>query len=67
MKSTLRGELTHNSHQDRFSLTNSDMVMAIAEYLNVTEDEDMKKISDSISPVLLNSVASTVSDTLLTF
>ena len=62
MKSSLRGELTNVQQDDRFNLTNNDMVMAVADYLKVTDNEDVKKISDSISPVLLNCVTSSVSN-----
>ena len=61
MKSSLRGELTNQSDDERFNLTNNDMVIAVAEYLKVTDNEDVRKISDSISPVLMNCVANTVS------
>ena len=65
MKSSLRGELTNQSDDERFNLTNNDMVIAVAEYLKVTDNEDVRKISDSISPVLMNCVANTVSTQFL--
>ena len=58
MKQSLRGELTSSLHQDhQFELANSDMVLAVANYLNVTDNEDINKINSSITPVLVNSVA----------
>ena len=61
MKSSLRGELTNVSNDDRFNLTNNEMVIAIADHLKVTDNEDVRKISNTIAPVLMNCVASNVS------
>ena len=33
------------------------MVLAVADYLKVTDNEEIKKISTSLTPVLVNSVA----------
>lgn len=45
------------SHDERFELANSDMVLAVADYLKITDNEDINKIHSSITPVLINSVA----------
>ena len=47
--------------EEKFEFTNHDMVLAVAEYLNTTSHEDISHIKNSLSPVLLNSVVSTVS------
>ena len=58
MKTSMRGELTNTLVDDHnFELVHSDMVMAVAEYMNVTDNEDINKINLSITPVLVNSVA----------
>lgn len=56
----MRGELTDLKRQkDVFSLKNSNLVRAIAKVLNSKETEDYKLISQTIQPVLVNSIAST--------
>jgi hypothetical protein len=61
MGKALRGELTDIKKEDEtFSLKNSNMVRAIAQVLKTEEESDYKLISQTIEPVLLNSVASTV-------
>jgi len=63
MKTPLRGELTKSTETDRkYEFTNNQMVLGVADYLNVTNDEEIQLIKNSISPVLLNSVANSVSD-----
>jgi hypothetical protein len=61
MMKNLRGELTDTHNKEKFGLTNSKMVLAIAKSLNVFEHEDMKEINETITPVLINSLVSTVS------
>lgn len=56
----MRGELTDLKRQkDVFTLKNSNLVRAIAKVLNSQETEDYKLISQTIQPVLVNSIAST--------
>ena len=56
----MRGELTDiKQRKERFSLKNSNLVKAIAKVLNSNEGEDYKLISQTIQPVLVNSIAST--------
>ena len=58
MATSLRGELTNASQlEQRYELANSDMVLAVADYLKVTDNEEIRKISTSLTPVLINSVA----------
>ena len=66
MKS-LRGELTDTQNKEKFSLANNKMVMAIAKSLKVQDTEGMKMINDVITPVLVNSLVSTVRNFSLTF
>lgn len=62
MSIPLRGELTNASHvEKRFEFSNNEMVLGVAQYLNATNHEEIEMIKNSLSPVLLNSVASTVS------
>ena len=59
---SLRGELTNaTAIEEKFEFTNHDMVLAVADYLNTTSHEDISHIKNSLAPVLLNSVVSTVS------
>jgi len=60
MKS-LRGELTDTRNKEKFSLSNSKMVMAIAKSLEVNDQDSIKLINNVITPVLVNSLVSTVS------
>ena len=57
----LRGELTDTRNKDKFSLSNNKMVMAIAKSLEVNDQDSIKLISNVITPVLVNSLVSTVS------
>ena len=60
LTTSMRGELTDLKRQkDIFSLKNSNLVRAIAKVLNSNEAEDYKLISQTIQPVLVNSIAST--------
>jgi hypothetical protein len=61
MMKSLRGELTDTRNKDKFSLSNSKMVMAIAKSLEVHDHDSIKLISNVITPVLVNSLVSTVS------
>ena len=62
MNTSLRGELTNaTAIEEKFEFTNNDMVMGVAEYLNATDHDEINAIKKSLAPVLLNSVASTVS------
>ena len=59
---SLRGELTNASAvEEKFEFTNNDMVLGVANYLNTQNHDDIAHIKKSLSPVLLNSVSSTVS------
>ena len=49
------------SVEEKFEFTNNDMVLGVANYLNTNDHEDIAHIKKSLSPVLLNSVSSTVS------
>ena len=60
MMKSLRGELTDTRNKDKFSLSNSKMVMAIAKSLEVNDQDSIKLISNVITPVLINSLVSTV-------
>lgn len=60
MKKNLRGELTEARLKQKYSLNNSGMVKAISKGLSVNEEEDMKEVYNSVKPVLVNSVVSTV-------
>jgi len=64
MMKSLRGELTDTRNKDKFSLSNSKMVMAIAKSLEVNDQDSIKLISNVITPVLVNSLVSTVSSPL---
>ena len=58
MATSLRGELTNSAKiEQRYELANSDMVLAVADYLNVKDHEDIKKIDHCITPVFMNSIA----------
>ena len=58
--SSMRGELTDiKLRKERFSLKNSNLVKAIAKVLNSNDGDDYKLISQTIQPVLVNSIAST--------
>ena len=62
LSTSLRGELTDLKRQkNMFSLRNSNLVRAIAKVLKSEEAEDYRLISHTIEPVLVNSIASTVS------
>lgn len=62
MNTSMRGELTNiTSIEEKFEFTNNEMVLGIAEYLNANSSDEVQAIKKSLSPVLLNSVASTVS------
>ena len=61
MMKSLRGELTDTHNKDKFSLSNSKMVMAIAKSLEVNDHDSIKLINNVITPVLVNSLVSTVS------
>ena len=64
MKVNMRGELTGMAMNDhKFELTNSDMVQAVANFLKVSDNEDISKFNSCVTPILVNSVASTVSTT----
>lgn len=66
MNTSLRGELTNaTAMEEKFEFTNNDMVMGVAEYLNATDHDEINAIKKSLAPVLLNSVASTVSKNTL--
>jgi hypothetical protein len=67
MMKSLRGELTDTQNKEKFSLANNKMVMAIAKSLKVQDTEGMKMINDVITPVLVNSLVSTVRNFRLTF
>ena len=60
MHTNMRGELT-NQHQNdhQFELTNSDMVEAVANYLKSSNKEEICEMKSCISPILVNSLAST--------
>ena len=65
MMKSLRGELTDTHNKDKFSLSNSNMVMAIAKSLEVNDHDSIKLINNVITPVLVNSLVSTVSHHML--
>jgi hypothetical protein len=61
MMTSMKGELTDIKKQEEtFNLKNSQMVRAIAKVLKAEGSDDYKMISQTIEPVLINSVASTV-------
>jgi len=60
MMKNLRGELTDVKHKDKYSMSNSKMVMAIAESLKATDFESIKEIKEVLTPVLVNSIVSTL-------
>jgi len=64
MMKNLRGELTDTHNKDKFSLSNSKMVMAVAKSLEVNDNDSIKLINNVVTPVLINSLVSTVSHTL---
>ena len=47
------------SADERYEFTNNDMVLGVANYLNTNDHDDVASIKKSLSPVLINSVAST--------
>ena len=62
----MRGELTTaSSVEEKFEFTNNDMVLGVANYLNTNDHDDIEQIKKSLTPVLLNSVSSTVSYNIL--
>ena len=64
MATSLRGELTNARQiEEKFEFTNNDMVLGVAEYMNVQSNDEIQQIKKSLSPVLLNSVAASVSVT----
>jgi len=63
MNTNMRGEMTSVAAlEEKFEFTNNDMVLGLANYLNTTDHSEIDAIRKSLSPVLLNSVASTVSN-----
>jgi hypothetical protein len=56
MKKNLRGELTETRLKQKYSLSNNQMVMAIANYLQADSFADLKEIHSTVSPVLVNSM-----------
>ena len=57
--------MTNQADSDkRFEFSNNEMVLGVANYLNATNHEEIEMIKNSLAPVLLNSVASTVSHLL---
>ena len=56
----LRGELTDVKNKNKYSMSNSKMVMAIAQSLNVKDQDSIKEINQVLTPVLVNSTVSTV-------
>lgn len=58
----LRGELTDTKSHEKFSLSNNKMVSAIANSLKVKDQDSISQINNVITPVLINSLVSTVSD-----
>ena len=63
MSTPIRGELTNPSMTEKkFEFSNNEMVLGVANYLNVTNHEEIEMIKNSLAPVLLNSVASTESE-----
>lgn len=56
MKKNLRGELTEVRLKQKYSLSNNQMVMAIANYLQADDFADLKEIHSTVSPVLVNSM-----------
>ena len=60
MMQSLRGELTdHNKNHENFTLKSSKMVQAIAEIMNVTDQDEIKQINTTLAPLLVNSVTAT--------
>ena len=60
MNTNMRGELSNqhlNDHQ--FELTNGEMAQAVAKYLKSSKSEDIAETNSCITPILVNSVAST--------
>ena len=57
----LRGELTDVKNKNKYSMSNSKMVMAIAQSLNVKDQDSIREINQVLTPVLVNSTVSTVS------
>ena len=60
MMKNLRGELTDVKNKNKYSMSNSKMVMAIAQSLNVKDQDSIKEINQVLTPVLVNSTVSTV-------
>mmetsp|Transcript_18807 Transcript_18807/g.17951 ORF Transcript_18807/g.17951 Transcript_18807/m.17951 type:complete len:140 (+) Transcript_18807:379-798(+) len=60
MEVSLKGELTNVAKKDEnhFTLANSELIKAIAHSLQTSNSEDYKKISLTLQPVMVNSVAS---------
>lgn len=59
MMQSLRGELTDlKKTSNTFSLKNNKLVQAVAEVLRVTDQDDLKAINTTLSPLLVNSVCS---------
>lgn len=60
MMQSLRGEMTdQNKNKENFTLKSSKMVSAIAEIMNVTDQDDIKQINLTLAPLLVNSVTAT--------
>lgn len=60
MMKNLRGELTDVKNKNKYSMSNSKMVMAISQSLNVKDQDSIKEINQVLTPVLVNSTVSTV-------
>ena len=58
----LRGELTdlkaEKKGQGKFSLKNNEIVKAVTKILNVQDKSEQQEISDTIMPLVVNSVTS---------
>lgn len=57
----LRGELTYTKNQKTFSLSKNKMVQAIATSMKAQDHDSITQINNFITPVLINSLVSTVS------
>ena len=62
MGEPLRGELTNSSlREKRFEFTSRDLTLGVRTFLLETKNEEMKKIKESLTPLLINSIARQVS------
>lgn len=60
MMQSLKGELTDQKKMNNnYTLKNSKMVQAVAKILNVSDQDEIKQINQTLSPLLVNAVAST--------